>query len=385
MEKFSSRIAVSALALAALLMVTGAANVSGKDLTNRTLGSGTDSAANKLLPIGKPSTEPLRVPDIFAPSTKEVSLVSLQPEGVVNDAPVDLNGDGKTDYVVTRNTGGGSNGQLTWYFALNGTSANGAVNWGLASDWVLSDDFDGDLKDDITIWRPGPPSVAAFYILQSSTSTLRVVQFGQSGDIPTVVADYDGDNKADPAIYRISSQSQWWYLGSFNNPSNNATVVNWGTGSDVPAPGDFNGDGHNDFGIYRDNGSGSLQWWRLLSTGAVMPVTTFGSVADIFAPGDYDGDHKTDLATFRRSAGQTLWSWQSSIDGSAHFIAWGSQTDFPVQGDYDGDGKTDVAIWRPDSIGAQSAFWVQNSSNGGLSVFQFGLNGDFPVASYNVF
>jgi len=385
MEKTSSRMAVSSLMLTAFFVLAGAASVNANSLVNRTLGSGTDSAANKLVPLGKPSKAPLEVPRIFEPSTKEVNLVSLQPEGVVNDAPVDLNGDGKTDYVLTRNTGGGPNGQLTWYFALNGTSANGSLNWGLASDWVLSDDFDGDLKDDITIWRPGPPSVAAFYILQSSTSTLRVVQFGQNGDIPTVVADYDGDNRDDPAIFRISSQSQWWYVGSLNNPSNNATVVNWGTGSDVPAPGDFNGDNRSDFGIYRDNGSGGLQWWRLLSTGVMLPVTTFGSVADVYAPGDYDGDHKTDLATFRRSSGQTLWSWQSSLDGSVHFVAWGSQTDFPVQGDYDGDGKTDIAIWRPDAVGAQSTFWVQNSSTQGLSVFSFGLNGDFPVASWNVY
>jgi len=385
MEKFSSRIAVSALALAALLMVTGAANVSGKNLTNRTLGSGTDSAANKLLPIGKPSTEPLRVPDIFAPSTKEVSLVSLQPEGVVNDAPVDLNGDGKTDYVVTRNTGGGTNGQLTWYFNFNSAAGNGAINWGLASDWVMTEDFDGDNKDDITIWRPGPPSVAAFYILQSQSNTLRVVQFGQNGDIPTIVADYDGDGRADPAIFRIGSPSTWYYLGSLNNPSNNLTVVGWGSGNDVPAPGDFNGDGHNDFGIYRDSGTGQLQFWRLLSTGAMMPVVNFGILADIFAPGDYDGDHKTDLATFRRSSGQTLWSWMSSIDGSVHSVAWGSQTDFPVQGDYDGDGKTDVAIWRPDAVGGQATFWVDNSSTGSVTIFPWGLNGDFPVASYNVY
>ena len=122
-----------------------------------------------------------------------------------------------------------------------------------------------------------------------------------------------------------------------------------------------------------------------MSTGVMLPVTTFGSVADVYAPGDYDGDHKTDLATFRRSSGQTLWSWQSSLDGSVHFVAWGSQTDFPVQGDYDGDGKTDIAIWRPDAVGAQSTFWVQNSSTQGLSVFSFGLNGDFPVASWNVY
>lgn len=378
MEKtrFVSGLAAGA---AALFIALNASPASAVGFERPQLGGTEQTTGNRLLPLGSPDKNAPQVPEILQPSTQEVNLV---PQGFVQDAPVDLNGDLKTDFVVVRNTGGGASGQLTWFWALNGSGTTGAINWGINSDWVLANDFDGDGKDDITVWRPGAPGAAAFYIFQSSTNTARIVQFGQTGDIPTVVADYDNDNKADPAVFRQGTPSTWYYLGS---ATGTLTGVNWGSSNDVPAPGDFDGDGKADFGIYRSSGTGQLDFWRLLSTGVAMPVVRFGSSADIYAPGDYDGDHKTDIATFRRGGGQTTWNWVSSIDGSVHTIAWGSGSDFPVQGDYDGDGKTDVAIWRPSATAGQTAFWAQLSSNGGLLVFQWGINGDFPVAADYVF
>ncbi|MEP6900400.1 MAG: hypothetical protein ABJA66_01545, partial [Actinomycetota bacterium] len=47
---------------------------------------------------------------------------------------VDFNGDGKTDFAVVRNTGGGPGGQVTWFINLNGTATTYASAWGLATD-----------------------------------------------------------------------------------------------------------------------------------------------------------------------------------------------------------------------------------------------------------
>ena len=385
MEKTRFVSGLATLSLTALFLLFGTMSTNAIGLARSRNFDQNTTGGNRLLPLGKPNSTAPQVPDLLRPSTKEVTLTGLIPEGVVADAPVDLDGDGKTDFAVVRNTGGGASGQLTWFFALNGSGATGALNWGVNSDWVMTEDFDGDGKDDITVWRPGAGGTAAFYVFLSATSTIRIIQFGQTGDIPTVVADYDNDGKADPAVFRQGTPSIWYYQGSFNNPGGNVTAVAWGSNTDVPAPGDFDGDGKFDFGIYRNSGTGQLDFWRLLSNGTVMPVVRFGILADIYAPGDYDGDNKTDIGTFRRSGGQTIWNWVSSVDGSTHSVAWGSGNDFPVQGDYDGDGKTDIAIWRPGVNPGESAFWAQLSSNGSLLVFQWGLNGDFPAASYNVF
>ena len=255
MEKSRFVSSSAAFLVAAFFSIFGASPINAIGFDNSRSGFQTETGGNRLLHLGSPNPTAPQVPDILRPSTKEVTLGDLSPLGLSSGTTVDINGDGKTDFGVVRNTGGGASGQLTWFFDINGTTNSNSVNWGINSDWVLMADFDGDGKDDITVWRPGPGGTAAFYILQSSNGTARIVQFGQNGDIPTVVGDYDNDGKADPAVYRDGSPSLWFYLGS---ATGTVTTVAWGTGGDVPAPGDWNGDGKNDFGIYRSSGTGQL-------------------------------------------------------------------------------------------------------------------------------
>jgi len=304
--------------------------------------------------------------------------------GVPLDAPVDFNGDGKTDYAVYRNIGGNANGQLRWFYNINGSNApTVAVDWGLALDVAISEDFDGDGKDDIAVWRPGAPTVAAFYILNSQTNTARVERFGQDGDDPTIVGDYSGDGKADLAVYRegtnISLQSTWFYRATPNGP---IFFVPWGLRGDSPAPGDYDGDGRNDFVIQRSKAEVQKGgFWTRLATGMVLPVQFFGLPSDSIVPGDYDGDGKTDLATLRvTAAGKFNWSWRRSSDNViVGPITFGeTATDYSVQGDYDGDGRTDIAVWR---INGQ--FIWRSTATGAVTFFRLGADTDIPVANFN--
>ena len=302
-----------------------------------------------------------------------------------SDAPVDFNGDGKTDFVVVRNTGGGSGGQITWFWNLNGSAApTAAAAWGISTDKFVSGDYDGDGKDDIAVWRPGAATVAAFYILNSATSTLRQEAFGQAGDDASVVGDYNGDGKDDLAVYRAGAsagdQSTWFYRTTANGA---VTYMPWGQNGDFPAPGDYDGDGKADFAVQRNNGGGQARFWRMQTTAGFDSVV-FGTPTDVIVPGDYDGDGKTDIATVRGVSGSIQWHWLNSSNSTIEYRTFGaSATDFPAQGDYDGDGKTDVGIWRPSASANASAFWSLGTTSNTVTTFAFGANGDYPVANFN--
>jgi hypothetical protein len=246
------------------------------------------------------------------------------------------------------------------------------------------------------VWRPGPPFGSYFHILRSSTNTFDSIAFGQSGDDPTVTQDYTGDGKADPAVYRAGQssgqQSYWYFRPSEGQYAGQPLGIAWGQNGDFPAPGDYNGDGKADFNVQRAgaccgqgvflrrNGTGGPD-----AGGGPSSIISFGTTTDLVVPGDYDGDGSTDLAVVRGQAGQLDWYILNSGNGALSRIQWGlSSTDFVTQGDYDGDGRTDVAVWRPSSNPAANYFYVRRSSGTILPPFEWGQQGDYPVANYDV-
>lgn len=296
---------------------------------------------------------------------------------------VDFDGDSKTDYAIARNNAGAN--QIEWWIALNGGGVS-IFPFGVSAEFsntrILAGDFDGDGKDDATIWRSAATPNAGFLILQSATGTLRFEQFGTTGDDPRVSYDYDGDGRCDPAVFR-SSDDTWYYLASANNAARNITFIRWGT--TFANPGDFDGDGRGDF---LDQQGGN--WWLLRSSDLTFSVTTFGTGSMFGTPGDFDGDGKVDVAGTLSEAPNLAWYYVSSLNPSQNLFLtrreWGpsSGTRTRSQGDFDGDGKTDVAVWIE---GTAPAFWVIPSSNPtSPTVFSWGLAGtpdDFPITGYN--
>ncbi|MBA3352785.1 MAG: VCBS repeat-containing protein [Blastocatellia bacterium] len=318
--------------------------------------------------------------DVGNVSAANLTIEPTGPVGV-SDAPVDLNGDSRTDYVVVRNVGGGPSGQVRWFYNLSSGGPTVAFDWGLAGDFFISEDFDNDNKDDIAVWRPGAATVAAFYIHNSATNTARVEAFGQTGDDPTIVDDYNNDGSADLAVYRAGvsagQQSTWFYRTVAGGP---VTYVPWGINGDFPAPGDYDGDGSADFVVQRDQAGAGVFYTRL-ATGAQF-VTRFGLGSDPIVPGDYDADGKTDIAVVRGINGQIHWFYEPSGTPGITSVqtVWGSPGDFLTPGDYDGDGRNDFAIWRS----ATGTFWVYSLPSGTITNLTLGVSGDYPVANFNV-
>lgn len=308
----------------------------------------------------------------------------------LNDAPFDVNGDGRTDFGVVRRTAAVGGTQVRWYTITNdATRTQNQTDFGVASDSVTPGDFDGDGKDDIAIWR-SEANNSTFYILQSSTNTLRTVRFGIPNDDPFLIADYDGDGIDDPAIFRKggtdSEQSFFWWYGSYGITKNAQVPVPWGVGADVGVPGDFNGDGKADFCVYRGISNRGLFFIHYGTGGfdATSPNDTthrFGLPSDAVVPGDYDGDGKTDFAVTRFEGANLAWYFLPSSGGTVvQRLAWGrNATDIEAQGDYDGDGITDRGVWRS-TPGNPAVFFILRSSNQTVLHEIFGQFDDIPAA-----
>ncbi|MBK7934305.1 MAG: M36 family metallopeptidase [Acidobacteria bacterium] len=282
-------------------------------------------------------------------------------------SPFDFDGDGSTDISVYRPSEG------NWYLQRS-TQGFAAVNWGIATDKVVPADYDGDFKTDIAVFRKGENST--WYILNSGTNTVRILQWGANNLEQAILfdtvtpADYDGDGKADPAVWRLTDDlgepARFLILQSSNGQ---ARVRQWGLLSDVPVPADYDGDQKADLAIFR---AASGQWWIEKSTNSSLSVLQFGTSGDKAVPGDYTGDVKADIAVWRPTSGE--WFVLRSENNSYFAFPFGISSDLPVPGDYDGDGKYDAAVFR-----LSNSVWYANRSTAGIRIQQFGLNGDMPL------
>lgn len=154
--------------------------------------------------------------------------------GANTDKPVlgDFDGDGMTEAAVVRN----ESGTLVWYILRSGFNFSGtlysdwyAVELGASGDILTAEDFDGDRKTDVAVYRP---SNGTWYIRQSATGELREDEFGISGDRPQP-ADYTGDGKADLAVFR-PADGAWYIAKPAGVPAQNFYTVLWGASTDIP-------------------------------------------------------------------------------------------------------------------------------------------------------
>lgn len=215
-------------------------------------------------------------------------------------------------------------------------------------------DYDGDRRADPAVFRPGE---GVWYVRQS-THGLLGVQWGMMND-RLVPADYDGDRKEDFAVYR-KEVGTWWILYSSTWQWN---YRQFGGNDAEPAPGDYDGDGKADFAVSR-NGVYSI--FKSASTNEEaddcrLYESPISNHNDINVPSDYDGDGMDDPAVVHDpnpepsppggeahpDPEQRIWIIRFSSTQQTGNFTFGEVDDIPVPGDYNGDGKTDIAVWRP--------------------------------------
>ena len=307
------------------------------------------------------------------------TAVSATEDANTNPNPVaDFDGDGKSDISVFRPSNG-------FWHIMKSSGEYSSVQWGLATDKLVPGDYDGDGKTDLAVYRDPGASIFNFvdntwYILRSSDNTFLARQWGRTSsfvqDTP-VPADYDGDGKTDLAVYDLSDAIP--SRGSFRilqSSTDSEVVIQWGTNVDRRVPADYDGDGKADLAVYRDDpifGSAEVGVWYILqSSNGAIKVERFGLPTDKLIPADYDGDGKADIAVYRPSNGFRY--RLNSSDGSSITTQFGLSGDKPTPADYDGDGKTDIAVFRP-----SSSTWYLQRSTQGFSAQLFGFGDDVPI------
>ena len=278
----------------------------------------------------------------------------------------DMDGDGTSDLAVWR----GSTGQWTWLTTVSGFDSGtaGSQQWGNQSlgDIPRTGDIDGDGIADLIVWRA---STGTWYWLTSSSGFHNggQQQWGTPGDMP-LVADIDGDRKVDLAVWRPSTGTWYWLTSSSGYSYAAQGQKQWGnqTFGDVPLLGNFDGDGKADLAVWR----ASTDTWYWLTSASGYSYAAAGSqqwgnanLGDVPLLADFDGDGVADLAVWRASTG--TWYWLTSSSGyryaAARAVQWGNASlgDTPIVGDLDGDGLTDLTVWRA-STGTW--FWLTSSS-----------------------
>jgi hypothetical protein len=282
----------------------------------------------------------------------DVELNVLTDGGITTDSVADDNGTRITD---------GNSGTVAAFPYIGARNASPTAVPG-AQPRVTVGDYDGDGRADLAVFRP---STAESFVFGSTDGFPGAVPFGAPGDVP-VPGDYDADGRTDLAVFRPST-AEWFVFGSLTGFPG---AVALGAPGDLPVPGDYDGDRRADLAVFRPS---TAEWFVFGSATGFPGAVPLGAPGDIPVPGDYDGDRRADLAVFRPSTAE--WFIFGSATGFPGAIPLGGPGDRPVPGDYDADDRADLAVFRPTT----AEWFIFGSATGFPGAIPFGGPGDIPV------
>lgn len=297
----------------------------------------------------------------------------------------DFNGDGKADVIIGSHIelgdglGGFRVGGTLWNIISYKTrvysgdfNSDGKIDVVTVADGQVTvlrnrcgelkerSDYDGDGKADVAIFRRSNGYWSYRRSLDGQLVTTQWWGLDHLTDVP-VPGNYDNDSKTDLAVF--SPRNGVWYI--LNSSDGSVRGQPWGLSGDKPVPADYDGDGRTDIAVYRPS---TGVWYVLKSSDNTLFAQHFGARKDKPIPADYDGDGKADVAVYRASEGS--WYISQSSDNAVVYYHWGLSTDIPAPADYDGDGRADIAVFRQ-----SDGTWITRRQDGSADFYPSNMPG----------
>jgi len=234
----------------------------------------------------------------------------------------------------------------------------------VAAVWLVAPAASAD--DTVGLVDPG----AGLWYLRDQGGVVTSFFYGDPGDVP-FVGDWNCDGVDTPGLYRQSDG--FVYLRNSNTQGVADIRFFFGNPGDLPLAGDFNNDGCDTVSIYRPSESRIYVINALGSNdgglGAAEFSYIFGNPGDKPFVGDFNGDGIDTIGLHRESTGFVYFR-QSHTQGIADSqFFFGNPGDRLVAGDWGIiDGIDTPAIFRP----SNTTFYFRHSNTQGNADSQFG-------------
>ncbi|MGY1841088.1 MULTISPECIES: SpoIID/LytB domain-containing protein [unclassified Modestobacter] len=247
------------------------------------------------------------------------------------------------------------------------TGANVRVQLGLKSDWFV-------IQGAGAAPAPQPPQVPVNPDLptiyrgsgNAGAPSASGINFGDPGDVP-LACDWNGDGLDTSGVFRNGL-----FLLSNGEGGSADVVFGFGQGGDQPFCGDWDGDGKETVGVYR---AGQVFLRNSLTTGIADGQYWFGATGDTVVAGDWNGDGYDTPGVWRSGV---FYLTNSNLRPTTDVVLpYGDVRDLPAVGDWDGNGTDTVGVFR------NGTFLLRNALNPGLAeaTVPFGDVGDRPLVA----
>ena len=188
--------------------------------------------------------------------------------------------------------------------------------------------------------------------------------YGNPGDRP-FMGDWNCDGVDTPGLYRQSDG--FVYLRNANTQGIADIRFFFGNPGDIPIAGDFDGNGCDTVSIYRPSEARFYIINELGANdgglGAADFSYIFGNPGDVPFIGDWNNDN-IDTAGLRRPSDGFVYLRNTNSQGIADIaFFYGNPGDIPFAGDWNGDGVDSIGLYRPSSC----TTFLRNSLSTGIA------------------